>query len=543
MRRFKLAPFVVIATVSIAGHARADDGKATILRAMTDELGRLAEMKVDPAAKPYWAAFQIVDEDRASAVAMMGATSVRRHVHRRSLATSLRIGDVKLDGGGQRGGGFEGGFPLDDDYDAMRRAMWRTADNAYKDARRMLDHKRAERAHQAPSADYVADFTNEAPATVSVDTAPPPIDPHALEALVKGLSLPGKDASFVQAAWATATASSGRRYFASTEGSRGVEPTSVVEVSVLFRAQADDGIFVSTMGSWTAAPGTMPSSDELTKESQRLVADLDALRKAPLGEDYSGPVLFEGRAAAQIVRSALEDNILGPSGDVYTGARADFAAKVGQPILPSGVEVVDDPKIDRYQGIALLGHYEMDDEGVIPSRAVVVQDGKLKGYLMSRLPQKGFAKSNGHARGFGASVGNLILSSKSSVPDAELKRRLIAEARRAGRSYGIIVRRLVDPMGMFDMSTGPFFSEPMDGGVLAFRVGLDGKEEPIRGVELGMIDVKALKNVVAIGTKPAVDNRADPVATSVVSPPLLIKDVELKHPTGSRPKPPTLPRP
>ena len=48
----------------------------------------------------------------------------------------------------------------------------------------------------------------------------------------------------------------------------------------------------------------LPNDDELIKEAKQLAETLGQLRKAPVVDSYSGPVLFEGEGAAGIVRNA-----------------------------------------------------------------------------------------------------------------------------------------------------------------------------------------------------------------------------------------------
>ena len=53
----------------------------------------------------------------------------------------------------------------------------------------------------------------------------------------------------------------------------------------------------------------MPADAELTRGIKTLAENVVALAHAPKGEDYSGPVLFEGVAGAQIFAEVLGQNL------------------------------------------------------------------------------------------------------------------------------------------------------------------------------------------------------------------------------------------
>ena len=93
--------------------------------------------------------------------------------------------------------------------------------------------------------------------------------------------------------------------------------------------------------------------------------------------------------------------------------------------------VVSDPTISEYQGHVLLGHYEIDDEGVPAQRVSLIEKGTLVNYLIGREPIRDFPVSNGHARAQipigapGPHNSNLIVTSSTPTPKAELKKKLI----------------------------------------------------------------------------------------------------------------------
>lgn len=121
----------------------------------------------------------------------------------------------------------------------------------------------------------------------------------------------------------------------------------------------------------------------------------------------TAPVIFENRIATQVL-SPLLGAISGPSVARGTSFLKD---KLGQRILPEGVDLIDDPF--RPRG---LGSTPFDDEGVAVTRQALVEDGVLTTWLLnsSAAAQLGLA-STGHAsRGLagppGVSTHNLHLA-------------------------------------------------------------------------------------------------------------------------------------
>src|SRR4029077_19839779 len=111
-------------------------------------------------------------------------------------------------------------------------------------------------------------------------------------------------------------------------------------------------------------------------------------------------------------------------------------------VLPTFLSVADDPTLTSFGRTWLSGSYNYDDEGQKARRVDLSQDSVLKTFLMSRLPIASFAASNGHGRSQTGRMptgrqGNLIVTSTNTVPEVELRRRLIEEAKKQGKPYGL----------------------------------------------------------------------------------------------------------
>jgi len=265
---------------------------------------------------------------------------------------------------------------------------------------------------------------------------------------------------------------------------------------------------------------------------------LKNLRAAPLAdEEYRGPVLFSGHAASTVFADLVGQNIRGlrPNLGQPARTRGAFASSYKSRVLPDFLSVVDDPTLASYDGKPLLGHYEVDDEGVKAVRVLAVEKGKLVNYLLGRQPIRDFPSSNGHGRARlpasppEPSLGNLIVTASERVPRDELKKKLIELCQQREQPYGYYVEAL---SGLRDPR-------------LLYRVwAKDGHEELIRGAVFADLDVRSLRNdLVAAGDDVYVGNRAQNIPHSIVNPSILFDELEVKRADRNKSTLPEYPAP
>jgi PmbA protein len=147
----------------------------------------------------------------------------------------------------------------------------------------------------------------------------------------------------------------------------------------------------------------LPGADEIGGEAGRRAIARVGPRKIA---STTAPVIFENRVATQVL-SPLVGAISGPS--IARGV-SFLKDRMGQAVLPAGVDLIDDPF--RPRG---MGSTPFDDEGVAVERRALVEDGRLTTWLLNSAAaaQLGLA-STGHAsRGLagppGVSTHNLHL--------------------------------------------------------------------------------------------------------------------------------------
>lgn len=130
----------------------------------------------------------------------------------------------------------------------------------------------------------------------------------------------------------------------------------------------------------------LPSAESIGAYAGKRAVERTGPRKIA---STTAPVIFENRIATQVL-SPLLGAISGASIARGTSFLKD---RLGQPVLPKGVNLIDDPF--RQRG---LGSTPFDDEGVAVWKQSIVEDGVLTTWLMnsSSAAQLGLA-STGHA--------------------------------------------------------------------------------------------------------------------------------------------------
>jgi len=539
-----------------------------LVRAMHDELDRARKMSVANLEAPYFIEYVIDEADMYSVQASLGGLISKHHQHLRQPEIHVRVGDYKFDNTNFAGGGFGGTrydlerFPLENSYSVLRRYLWLETDSAYKSAVEAISRKRAALRNLSQNGD-LNDFAHAEPVHSIHPFHSLEIDEDAWADKVRSLSAVFAEYPEVKTSLVEMEASAGGYVVVNSEGTEVREPENVVFVRVRAAAQAEDGSTLRDVVTFHALdPMRMPPEAEMRRSVAEMARNVVALSKAPKGEDYNGPVLFEGMAGAQVFAEVLGHNLSLTRRPVTGGGRggagiepSELDGRLGARVLPDSFEVVDDPTQKEWRGRPLFGSYDIDREGVPAKPVQLVQKGVLKGYLLTRQPVKGFEGSNGRARmpgNFGAStpgVSNLFVSSSAGVSPADLKKQLIDLINTRNKPYGILVRRMDFPStASRDEAVRLLTTAGQTGGhtvsipIVAYKVYPDGREELVRGLRFRNFGVRSLKDILGVGNDSAVfdfmDNPA-PFAligatgfnseACVVAPSILIDDLEM-HP-------------
>jgi TldD protein len=525
----------------------------SLLQIMQDELKRAnaALAKSDPA--PYYLSYAVADSKGTVIVAMNGSLVVSTSIQRREADVMMRIGSPALDNthsNKNRASGITSGtLPLNNDRDAIARVLWQLTNRGYDQASSAFLTVKTNKAVQSEEEDKSPDFSTEtAQAHMGGARVVAPLNQKQWEDRARKISAEFLKYPEVYDSTVYLQVSDDRSYLATSEGTAVVRPSAYSRLVIQGETRADDGMELMRVETFQApSPDELPSNAELLAKADKISEDLKALRAAPAAEPYAGPALLSGRAAAVFFHEVLGHRLEGHRQRDETEGQT-FTKKINQLVLPSFLTVVDDPTIKDLNGVKLAGSYDFDDEGVPAARVEAVENGILKNFLMSRMPNKYFDHSNGHGRrqpGLMATgrQGNLIVTSTNTVSDAELRNKLIEEIKKQGKPYGLYFDDIQGGFTMTERSMPQAFQVLP---VMVYRVYADGRpDELVRGVDIVGTPLLSLNNIMVTGDTMHVFNgicgaESGWVPVAAAAPAMLFSEIEVQKQHKGTERPPIL---
>ncbi len=529
----------------------------SLLDILSDELQRnftILKQNGDPA--PYYMDYTVTDEESQSLSATLGTIESRKKDHLRYLDVTLRVGAAQLDNyhsvNGQKGRFTRGEvIPVDDVPDAIRRRVWLDTDRTYKLASRRLIEIKSDQQVKVKDADGSGDFSSEPPAVYQEPPAPlGNLDEEWAQRARKWSAAVAEvpDVLYSNVALSVQRIS---KYMVSTDGTRLLHGRDFVNLSIVARGKATDGMDLIALDDFQAADlAHLPPPADIEAAAKRVGRNVADLVQAPAVEPFVGPAILSGRAAAVFFHEIFGHRIEGHRQKDEADGQT-FTKAVGTSVLPSFLSVTFDPTRRTLDGIDLNGYYTYDDEGVKARPVTVVENGILKTFLMSRSPIDGVDHSNGHGRrqpGLEpvSRQSNLIVESKKQVSEKALREMLIAEIKRQNKPYGLF----------FDEITGGYTTTQRRGlqaftviPLMVYRVFADGRpDELVRGVDIVGTPLSSFAKILATSDKPQVFNgycgaESGQVPVSASSPAILVSEIEVQKKQHSQDRPPFLGRP
>jgi len=529
----------------------------SLLDIIRDELQRnfsVLKQKADP--PPYFMSYTVTDLESQVIGTSLGVINDQTKGHIRYLDITIRVGNPKLDNyhasGGQRIRFTPGAvIPLDDVPDALRRKIWLETDRTYRLVSRRYVEIKSNAQSQVKAADDSADFSSEEPA---VHEETPPHLKFADEEWMTRLKKWSGDLahnvgvlnSSIDLALLRET-----KYLVSTEGTRLQTGRTFANVAIEARGKAPDGMDLETMETFQGSDlSRLPKPEVIDAGVAHVGGDLSKLLRAPAAEPYIGPAILSGRAAGVFFHEIFGHRVEGHRQKDESEGQT-FTKAVGTPVLPDFLSVTFDPTRRTIGSVDLNGYYTYDDEGVKSAPVVVVQNGVLKTFLLSRSPIEGFPHSNGHGRRqVGMEVvsrqSNLIVESTKKVSDQKLREMLIAEIKRQNKPYGLY----------FEQVTGGYTTTRRNNlqaftviPLIVYRVYPDGRpDELLRGVDIVGTPLSSFAKILATSDRMEVFNgqcgaESGAVPVSASSPALLVSEIEVQKKEHSLDRPPLLSRP
>jgi len=556
-----------------------------ILRAMKDEMVRSWQLgTVGGADRPYFISYSLTDSVNLNISSTLGATVNVTGNHFRSPSVEVRVGSYQMDNtghvnsGAYNGSRFDDSWPLDDNYQNLRDGFWLSTDREFKTALESIGRKRASLNNATAAPDTLPDYSPAAPVVKIPKLSHANADASAWTARANRLSGIFKPYAEVLASSVNLVLVDGITSQLTSDGTAIRYADGLTWLQGKAEGQAPDGMLVHDAGTvQTLEMARFPSDENLRTTFTSVAENVRALSKAPAGEAYTGPVLFEPRAAAQLMAQMMNDSLKVQRRPVSEPGRnanivpSEWESRMNARVLPDFLDVTDDPTQTMFNGKPLAGFYEFDMEAVPAKPVNVVEKGVLKSFLTTRQPIKGYTTSNGHARlpgnygAYAAGISNLFVKSREGRPLADLRRDMMDMVKQSGKAYGIVVRKLDYP---FSGSGGEYqamaqanaqgggSARPISPPLLAYRVYPDGHEELVRGLRFHGLSTRTLRDIMATSTETEqfdFVNTTAPLAllgtggylagTSVVSPGMLFEEIEFEVPHEQLPKPPTVPPP
>ena len=546
---------LLIQPPGIAADTPVDNATDPVMKVMQSELKRATTdlAKSDPA--PYYISYTVYDQTAIVLAGAYGSLITNTGLHRRQADVTMRVGSPALDnthGQSRSSGMISGGIPFGTDPDAIARVLWELTDRGYKRASPAFLNVKTNTAVRAEEEDKSPDFSKESAVIhTGEEIKLPDLDRPNWEAEIRRISGTFRKYPEVYFATVVLQVQNAKERKVTSEGTAVITPSASTRLVMEAQTRADDGMDLLRVETFQAPSAKeLPDEKELTAKAEKMAADLDALRKAPLAEPYAGPALLSGRAAAVFFHEVLGHRLEGHrQRDEDEGQT--FTKKVGQEVLPKFLSIVDDPTKREMAGMKLAGTYEFDNEGVPAQRTELITDGVLKGFLTSRMPIKGFEHSNGHGRNQPGLMptgrqGNLIVSSSQSVPEKDLRQKLIDEVKKQGKPYGLYFD---DIQGGFTLTTRSLPQAFQVLPVIVYKVYADGRpDELVRGVDIVGTPLAALTRIITTGDEQHVFNgvcgaESGSVPVSAVAPAMLFSEMEVQKRAHEHDRPPILPPP
>jgi TldD protein len=521
---------------------------------LTHSLDALKKLEVPP----YFLSYEIIETHSANVSGSFGTLSHSTENQRRQLHIDLRVGDNSLDNTRQVRGQVPNpadrfsniSMPIEDDPQALRNILWYQTDKKYKKALEDLTTVRTNAQVKVQQEDTSADFSNEPAQQYAENIAPLAVDRKAWEEKVRKYTAPFQRFGNLYQAFASMSANRETRWFVSSDGSAIQTSQTYYRLQIAAFSKADDGMELPRFESYFSfTPAGLPDDASVLKAVNKMIVDLQALRKAPVVDPFTGPAILSGRATAVFFHEVFGHRIEGHRQKIETEGQT-FRKMVGQAILPDFLSVVFDPTLRSYAGIDLVGSYSYDDEGVKARRVNAVDDGILRNFLMSRAPIDGFPNSNGHGRaqsGFTpvARQSNLVVLNSKPISRSELKSRLLEQIKLQDKPFGLLFDEIEGGFTLTGRTIPNAFNVLP---IMVYRIYPNGREELVRGVDLIGTPLTVFSKILAADDEKSVFNgicgaESGAVPVSSSAPAILVSQIEVQKKQKSQERAPILPAP
>ncbi len=555
---------------------------STLVQALRDEMQRsIRDLKLENQSPPYYLAYRVVDENRIEIKASYGGLISSNELRSRDLYVDLRVGSKQLDNsnficqisGSRMIDTDRTQLPVEDDYLALRKAIWLVTDGTYKKAFEKLARKKAYLQNKQ-DVDTIPDFSSAEPCSLFEYKVASAVDRNEYNDRVVSVSKVFQRYPEIFESTVSLNITQRNVYFIDNEGGFNCKNNNLCGLEIRAKARAHSGEIIEDLTGYYYDDYTKVDFEGIEKLVSAWAETLSMQTRLVNEESYSGPVLFLGQASAEFFFQIVGKGVSDARSLVFESEMLErniqrnnlgiLSGKLGRKVAPSYISVYDDPNLKVWNNIPLIGSFPVDDQGVKSERVQLIKDGKLVGLLMSRAPTGKIAKTNGHAKYFEEPygprfvgfVGNLVIETNKKNTIAELMTELKKLAIENGNEYAIVITRLqtASPKSQMERyrriygargKAQPLLASP----VVAYKIYTNtGEMQLIKGLDFSQVTPRILRDIVATGDSEYVhnfvyyDDNGNAFPVSVVAPAVLVEEMDLVQKQSDKTKAPIVSR-
>lgn len=566
----------------------------SILKAMNEEMARsMKELQIDGLLKPYYLEYKITIKQPLSISSYMGKTTNITDDPVAQLSVDLRVGDYKFDNSNfvDLGFSFFGStddeesysgrrIPLEINTNSLKRELWLATDAAYKQSNELYSKKLASIRNKTRK-DTTEDFYPLAPMknydTTSLNDQNyinKVISFYDTQTLADKLSAIFKQYKEIYMSNVSIESMPEMVLYVNSEKREYIKSSYYVGLEAVTTTQAEDGLPINNYYTFFANnKDEFLANKDFEKEIHNLCKKtVDISKSKSLEDPYTGPVLFEGTAAGEVIAQNFAGNLASNRAaqsdglSFGDGNAVNFQNKIGGRVLPEFMSVTSNPRMLKYENISLLGGYDVDDDGNNSQEIVLVKDGFLKTLLSNRVPTKRLKVSNGGRNGGGSMYSILKFDTKEEkqLSSKDLKSKLLSICKDRDLPFGIIVRKAMNQniqattlyKLLPDYSSLSMASPGTMIPIEIYKVFPDGKEEMFKSAKIKGISATSFKDILFTSNtknvyKLLAPNSSNPfmsrgnpyITASIIAPDLLFEDIEVAPVDDDLPKPPYITKP
>ena len=500
----RLVFIIIFANVNIILSVAQTD--SSLLSAIKEEVDRnLSELKIEGFPSPFFISYAVSDMHSVHIEASHGAIVRSYETHGRYGLPFVLVGSFQQNNLKYNSGIYTPSrqkISLDNESAAIGFSIWADLDREYKKAVQNYEGKKGFLSQMQLMPEELALPDYEKTEAVKLMLPPEKInaDLKYWEEFASTASAVANKYPEIIKSNITIDLDNGMDYYYDTDDSQFAVPNVACRIVFYAWVIADDGeeLFNHVFHSCSSTD-KLPDIKTFVTECEKAIAHLLMLKKAPLvDESYFGPVLIEEEALGDLFRHNLFNNqLFAPYAFLNSGLgfKNDFEMMMGERVISDQLTIKSLSGTKVYKGQILGGYFPIDSEGVVPAEELVlIENGVLKNMLSRRTTTLKNQRSNGHNR-FRLSIipfnsdiyfnrqvcpGVIHVTGQNTYKNAEMKHKLIDAARDAGLEYAYIISSMMSSIS---------------GGYGIKIYVADGREEPVRGINIYHHDYKIFRKI------------------------------------------------